>query len=80
MSVLKEAEWSRDKFIPTLEEYLENGYKSFGLGPFLISVLYFVEPNLSEEIVTSSEVHELEMLIATCGRLLNDMQSVKVLH
>ncbi|KAL3503768.1 hypothetical protein ACH5RR_038217 [Cinchona calisaya] len=74
-SMLREAEWARDASVPTLDEYMTNGYVSFALGPIILPALYLVGPKLSEEIVKESEFHSLYKLVSTCGRLLNDIQS-----
>lgn len=73
-SMWKEAEMVRNKSVPTMEEYMENGYVSFALGPIVLPTLYFIGPKLSEEIITSYEYHSLFKLMSTCGRLLNDFQ------
>ncbi|XP_050370645.1 ent-kaurene synthase 5, chloroplastic [Argentina anserina] len=76
-SMLNEAKWLMNKSAPTLEEYLENAYVSFAMGPNVLSNLYLVGPKLSEDAVQSSEYHSLYRLLSTVGRLLNDMQSYK---
>ncbi|CAB4276940.1 unnamed protein product [Prunus armeniaca] len=76
-SGLKEAEWLRNKSVPTMEEYMTNGYITIGIGPIVLPALYFVGHELSEEVVGSSELHELYGLMSTCGRLLNDIQGFK---
>lgn len=77
-SMLREAIWTRDAYVPTINEYMENAYVSFALGPIVLPALYFLGPKLSEEIVQSSEYHNLYKLMSTQGRLLNDIQSFKV--
>ncbi|CAN6689101.1 unnamed protein product [Malus baccata var. baccata] len=76
-SAFKEAEWLRNKSVPTMEEYMENAYVSFALGPIVLPALYLVGPKLSEEAVGSSEFHHLYRLTSTAGRLLNDIQGFK---
>ncbi|KAM2057932.1 hypothetical protein ACFX16_030568 [Malus domestica] len=76
-SMLKEAEWSRNKSVPTMDEYMANAGTSFALGPIVLPALYFVGPKLSEEVVGNSELQYLFTLMSTCGRLLNDVQSFK---
>ncbi|EYU27586.1 hypothetical protein MIMGU_mgv1a002236mg [Erythranthe guttata] len=73
-SMMKEAEWDREKSLPTMDEYMENAYVSFGLGPIVLPALYLVGPKLSEKMVNDSEYHNLFKLMSTCGRLLNDFQ------
>ncbi len=77
-SMLKEAEWLRDKSLPSMDEYMTNGYVSFALGPIVLPALYFAGPKLSEEIVGTPEIHYLYELMSSCGRLLNDIRSFKV--
>ncbi|MFS8027330.1 putative ent-kaurene synthase [Helianthus anomalus] len=76
-SMLREAIWTRDAYVPTIHEYMENAYVSFALGPIVLPAIYFVGPKLSEEIVESSEYHYLYELMSTLGRLLNDIHSFK---
>ncbi|XP_010260723.1 PREDICTED: ent-kaur-16-ene synthase, chloroplastic isoform X2 [Nelumbo nucifera] len=73
-SMMREADWLRNKSVPTMDEYMENGYVSFALGPIVLPALYLVGDTLSEEAVRSPEYHNLYKLMSTCGRLLNDIQ------
>ncbi|KAJ0042978.1 hypothetical protein Pint_18083 [Pistacia integerrima] len=72
-SMLKEAEWLRNKSVPTVDEYMENAYVSFALGPIVLPAVYLVGPKLPEESVRHLEFHNLYKLMSTCGRLLNDI-------
>ncbi|CAA0818037.1 Ent-kaur-16-ene synthase- chloroplastic [Striga hermonthica] len=74
-SMMKEAEWARDNYLPTMDEYMSNAYVSFALGPIVLPALYLVGPTLSEEMVQNPEFHNLYKLMSTCGRLLNDIQT-----
>nr|QWD59168.1 ent-kaurene synthase [Aconitum carmichaelii] len=76
-SMMKEAEWLGNKTIPTIDEYNNNAYKSFALGPIVLPTLYFVGPYLSDEVVKTPEYHNLFRLMSTCGRNLNDIQGFK---
>ena len=76
--MLREAEWTRTKAVPTVDEYMTNAYVSFALGPIVLPTVYLVGPKLSEEVVRNPELHRLYKLMSTFGRLLNDMQSFKV--
>ncbi|XP_071706508.1 ent-kaurene synthase 2, chloroplastic-like [Rutidosis leptorrhynchoides] len=76
-SMMREAIWTKDAFVPTINEYMENAYVSFALGPIVKPALYFLGPKLSEEIIQSDEYHYLYMLMSTQGRLLNDINSFK---
>ena len=58
-SMLKEAMWLWDKSVPSMDEYMTNGYLSFAFGPIVLPTLYCVGPKLSEEIVRTPELHHL---------------------
>lgn len=77
---MNEAEWMRNKTVPTIEQYMENGFVSFALGPIILPALYVVGPKLSEEAIADPECHEMFRLVSTCGRLLNDLQGYEVIH
>ncbi|KAL8147274.1 ent-kaurene synthase-like 1 isoform X1 [Apium graveolens] len=76
-SVLREAEWARDSYVPKLEEYMTNGFISIALGPIVLPSVYLVDPELSENVFQNGELRNLLELMSTCGRLLNDIQSYK---
>ncbi|PON60064.1 Ent-kaur-16-ene synthase [Parasponia andersonii] len=76
-SMLREAQWLKYKTVPTLDEYITNGYVSFALGPIVLPALYLVGPKLSEDIAGHPELHYLYKLMSTSGRLLNDIHSFK---
>ncbi|KAG6392464.1 hypothetical protein SASPL_146683 [Salvia splendens] len=73
-SMMRETEWARDNYVPTIDEYMSNAHVSFALGPIVLPALYLVGPKLSEEMVNHSEYHNLFRLMSTCGRLLNDIR------
>ncbi|TVU42425.1 hypothetical protein EJB05_08829, partial [Eragrostis curvula] len=74
-SLETDAEWQRNKYVPTMEEYMTNATHSFALGPIIHTTLYFLETNLWEDIVKYPEYKELFRLLSSCGRLQNDVQS-----
>ncbi|EHA8590400.1 putative Ent-kaur-16-ene synthase, chloroplastic [Cocos nucifera] len=74
-TAMKEAHWARTKAVPTMDEYMANGYVSFAFGPILLSTLYFIGPELSVDAIGDPEYHNLYKLLSICGRLLNDVQS-----
>ncbi|KAL4586184.1 hypothetical protein LXL04_010816 [Taraxacum kok-saghyz] len=74
---LRESTWARDGSLPSINEYMENGHVSVALGATVLPTLYFLGPNLSEKIVQSSEYHKLFKLMATHGRLVNDIRSFR---
>ncbi|CAI0437435.1 unnamed protein product [Linum tenue] len=71
-SMLKEAEWSRNKLVPTMEEYMKHAHVTLALGPTVLPSLYLLGPKLSEEMVSSPEYKNLYEGMSTCGRFLND--------
>ncbi|XP_057822889.2 copalyl diphosphate synthase 1 isoform X2 [Cryptomeria japonica] len=77
MSMMKEAEWAKTGYIPSMQEYLENGKTSIALEPIVLIALYFVGPKLSEQTIWHHEYSSLMELVNNCGRLLNDIQSYK---
>ncbi|KAL0725884.1 hypothetical protein Bca4012_040483 [Brassica carinata] len=76
-SMLREAEWSSEKTTPSLEDYMENAYVSFALGPIVLPATYLIGPPMLEETVQSPEYNQLYKLMSTMGRLLNDIQGFK---
>ncbi|GMJ10516.1 GA REQUIRING 2, ENT-KAURENE SYNTHASE 1, ARABIDOPSIS THALIANA ENT-KAURENE SYNTHASE 1 [Hibiscus trionum] len=76
-SMLQEAQWLKQKAVPTVNKYMTNGYISFALGPIILPALYFVGPRLSEDVVKSDEYNLLYKHVSTCGRLPNDIHSFK---
>ncbi|KAL0398959.1 UNVERIFIED_CONTAM: Ent-kaurene synthase TSP4, chloroplastic [Sesamum radiatum] len=74
-SMMKETEWARDNYLPTIDEYMSNAYVSFALGPIVLPALYLIGPKLSDEVVHHSEFHNLFKLMSTCGRILNDIRT-----
>ncbi|KAF7005791.1 hypothetical protein CFC21_020891 [Triticum aestivum] len=73
-SVATEAKWQRNQYVPTVEEYMTEPLTSYGMGPIMLTSLYFVQKNLLKHIIKDPEYSELLRLMGTCGRLLNDTQ------
>ncbi|KEH38225.1 Ent-kaurene synthase [Medicago truncatula] len=76
-SMFTEAEWSRTKTIPTIDDYMQNAYVSFALGPIVLPALYLVGPKLSDDASENQELDHLFKTMSTSGRLLNDIQGFK---
>ncbi|XP_061346779.1 ent-kaurene synthase, chloroplastic-like [Gastrolobium bilobum] len=76
-SMFREAEWLRTKTVPAIDDYMQNAYTSFALGPIVLPALYLVGPKLSDEVAENNELDCLFKLMSTCGRLLNDIHSFK---
>ncbi|KAH9310980.1 hypothetical protein KI387_026015, partial [Taxus chinensis] len=76
-SMMKEAEWTKTGYTPSMQEYMEIRKTSIALEPIVLIPLYFVGPKLSEQIIHHNEYSNLMQLVNVCGRLLNDIQSYK---
>lgn len=76
--MLKEAQWSKTKYVPTIDEYMANAYVSFALGPIVLPTLYLVGPKLPTDLAENPEFNRLYELMSTSGRLLNDFNGYKV--
>lgn len=74
-SMWREAKWTSDKSLPTIEEYMTNGLVSFALGPIVLPTLYLLGPIISDDVVSSPEYQNLFKIMSTSGRLLNDIHS-----
>ncbi|XP_054814995.1 ent-kaurene synthase 1, chloroplastic-like isoform X5 [Prosopis cineraria] len=72
-SMLKEAEWSRGKCVPSIEEYERNGIITLALGPIIVPVVYLVGPKLPQAIIESDEYNRLFEVVSLHGRYLNDI-------
>ncbi|GKB75848.1 Ent-kaur-16-ene synthase, chloroplastic-like protein, partial [Tanacetum coccineum] len=76
-AMLREHIWARDGYVPTINEFVENGHVAVALGPIVLAALLLMTPNLSQEIIQSSEYQKLYKITSTHCRLLNDIRSVK---
>ncbi|KAJ7982087.1 Ent-kaurene synthase [Quillaja saponaria] len=76
-TMCKEAEWSRTKYVPTMDEYRKNGYLSFALGPIVLPPFFLVGPKLPKNIFQVPQVNYMFELMNACGRLLNDIRGFK---
>ncbi|CAM8891378.1 unnamed protein product [Rhodiola kirilowii] len=70
-----EKEWQRNGYLPTLDEYLTNGFASFSVDTIVHPATYFVGPLISKEVVNGAEFHNLSKTLGIIGRLLNDIAS-----
>ncbi|XP_038976928.1 ent-kaur-16-ene synthase, chloroplastic-like [Phoenix dactylifera] len=74
-AMMKESEWARTNTVPTMDEYMANGYISFALEPTIFPTLFFVGQEVSVDAIGGPEYHNLNKLVGIIGRLINDMQS-----
>ena len=52
--MMREADWARERSVPTVEEYMSNGRVTFDLGPIVLITIYFLGSKMTEEVVTSA--------------------------
>ncbi|KAI9116359.1 hypothetical protein K1719_012526 [Acacia pycnantha] len=76
-SFMKEAEWSRNKSVPTMEEYEPNSIVSLAMGVIVLPSLYLVGPKLPHDTIQSDEYNQLFEVLSFYGRLLNDVNGYK---
>ena len=62
-SILKEVEWLRDKSVPSMDEYMSNGYVSIALGPIVLPILYCVRSKLPKKILRTPELHTQHIIL-----------------
>ncbi|XP_054817088.1 terpene synthase 6, chloroplastic-like [Prosopis cineraria] len=72
-----EAQWRRNNYVPSYEEYVPVALISFALGPILLPGLYLVGPELPQESIESDEYNRLFDVVSIYGRLLNDINGYK---
>jgi ent-kaurene synthase len=77
--MMTESEWQREKYVPTVEEYMENATVSIVVDLMLLPAKYFLGEMISDYMVKHAEYNELRRLMSTICRLLNDTQTVEVI-
>lgn len=75
---LVEAKWAHKEYIPTFEEYLENGWRSASGVAILIHAYFLMSKNITKEALECLENdHELLRWPSTILRLCNDLATSK---
>ncbi|KAL5989313.1 hypothetical protein ACLOJK_010203 [Asimina triloba] len=77
-SWLKEAEWGRSGYRPSVAEYLKNASVSCAPQTSVLSSMYLVGPILTEELTNHTDYKKLTNLLMLSCRLLNDVQTYEV--
>ncbi len=78
-SALTQREWIESNYVPTMQEYMKVAEPSIAVEPGLLSTLFFVPGKLlSDEVIASYDYHHVMQLVNRAGRLLNDIQGLKV--
>ncbi|XXG70517.1 hypothetical protein AAC387_Pa06g3264 [Persea americana] len=75
MSWLKEADWSRRRYAPSIDEYIQTGTTSIAVHTMILPACYLASPGLSMHQMTHPNVDVITRLLMVSARLLNDMQS-----
>ncbi|XP_019455520.1 PREDICTED: ent-kaur-16-ene synthase, chloroplastic isoform X2 [Lupinus angustifolius] len=76
-AMFREAQWTKTNTVPKIDEYMQNGYTSFALGPIVLPTLYLIGPKLSDDDAENHELHCLYKTMSTFGRLFNDIRGFK---
>ncbi|KAK6932513.1 Terpene synthase, N-terminal domain [Dillenia turbinata] len=71
----KEAEWSRSRATPSMDEYLENGMISIAAHLFALTGSSFLTSSFPDEKLWNDQGHTITKLLMITSRLLNDIQS-----
>ncbi|KAI3877787.1 hypothetical protein MKW92_008406 [Papaver armeniacum] len=75
---MKETEWYHNKVIPTFEEYMMNAHVTVALEPIVFPALYLLGSDVPEGVLRDTKEYvNLFKALGTCGRLLNDFQTLK---
>ncbi|MCL7028698.1 hypothetical protein MKW94_025769 [Papaver nudicaule] len=74
---MKEMEWCYNKVVPSFEENMKNTCVTIALDFIVLPALYFIGPDVPEEVLRDTEYLNLSKAMNTCGRLLNDIQTLK---
>ncbi|KAI3962949.1 hypothetical protein MKW92_042996 [Papaver armeniacum] len=74
---MKETDWYHNKVVPTFEEYMANTCITTVLEPIVLPALYLIGSDVPEEVLRDAEYLNLAKAMTTCGRLLNDIQTLK---
>lgn len=72
-AMMVEAGWQRERYVPTMEEYMPVAEVSFALGPIFLTPLYLVGPKLSEDAIRGPECDKMLRHMSIFGRLVNDL-------
>lgn len=78
-STLTEAEWTQSGYVPTFDEYMEVARESVALSPIVLCTLFFAGQELTDAAIYSHDYYNVMNLVNHCGRLLNDIQGMKVI-
>ncbi|KAK1567074.1 hypothetical protein Q3G72_007768 [Acer saccharum] len=71
---LQEAKWCYNKYTPTFEEYLENGWRSVSGTVFLVHSYFLLSQNITKEALESlDKQHNLMRYSSIIFRLCNDL-------
>lgn len=74
----KDAEWRRNSYLPTVDEYMSNGHSAVVTDIMVQSAVYFIRAQISSKVINSAEFLKLSEIHGTIGRLLKDIVTSEV--
>ncbi|PON84631.1 S-linalool synthase [Trema orientale] len=72
---LKEAEWSRNGYLPSIEEYLEVATSSIATQTIVLPASLLISPTLPLDILKFPKTEKITHLLMVLTRLLNDIRT-----
>ena len=78
-SWLTETTWGKSGYIPSMDEYLETGMISIATHILVLTSSCFLNPGLPKSKVKPQKYENVTQLLMATARLLNDIQSYKVI-
>ncbi|KAF8391391.1 hypothetical protein HHK36_023695 [Tetracentron sinense] len=75
VSWMMEAKWSRSRYTPTIDEYLETGMNSISAHTIILPALCLMNPSLPNHMMRPGQYETVTKLLMVSTRLLNDIQS-----
>ncbi|KAJ7968504.1 Terpene synthase [Quillaja saponaria] len=75
LSRLIEANWSRMKIRPSINDYIKTGMTSIAIHTLVLPASCFLKPSLPNEKLRPKQYETVTKLLMVISRLLNDMQS-----
>lgn len=75
---LKEAEWSRNGHVPSIEEYLEVATSCIATQTIVLPASLLICPTLSLDILRFPKSKKITHLLMVMTRLLNDIRTFQV--
>ena len=78
LSWLEEAKWNKKGQTPTIDEYLKNGMLSIAIHTMILPASCFLNPSFADNNLRPPQYQTITKLLMLICRILNDIQSYKV--